>query len=71
MMQLVKSKTPKLDPPPDRGRLLTAKEVADMIGGISPSWVRRYVPHKLPLGPSTKRWFELDIREWLESNRPT
>ena len=57
------------EPPPDRGRLLTAKEVADMIGGISPSWVRRHVPHAVPLGHSTVRWYELDVRAWLEANR--
>jgi len=58
-------------PPPDRGRLLTAAQVAaELLGGtVSPSWVRRHVPHKLTLGHSTCRWYELDVREWLETRR--
>ncbi len=64
-------KSPGLpEPPPDRGRLLKADEVANIIGGVSPSWVRRNVPHKLPLGRRIKRWYELDVRAWLEANRP-
>jgi predicted DNA-binding transcriptional regulator AlpA len=55
--------------PPDRGRLLTAEEVAEIIGGVSPTWVRRNVPHKLVLGHSTVRWFEADVRAWLEERR--
>jgi predicted DNA-binding transcriptional regulator AlpA len=56
-------------PPPDRGRLLTAREVADIAGGVSEAWVRRNVPHKLTLGHSTVRWYELDVRRWLEDRR--
>jgi len=57
-------------PPPDRGRLLTAADVAAIIGGgVSPSWCRRNVPHKLDLGHSTKRWYEADVRAWLEERR--
>ena len=56
-------------PPPDRGRLLTPAEVAELIGGVSPAWVRRNVPYKVPLGHSTVRWFEDDVLSWLESRR--
>lgn len=56
-------------PPPDRGRLLTAAQVADLVGGVSAAWVRRHVPHKLQLGHSTVRWYESDVRGWLEERR--
>jgi len=57
-------------PPPNRGRLLTAGQVAELIGGdVSAAWVRRNVPHKLTLGHSTVRWYEADVRAWLESRR--
>jgi len=60
-----------LETPPDRGRLLTAAQVAaDLLGGtVSPAWVRRHVPAKLVLGHSTVRWFETDVRAWLEARR--
>lgn len=57
------------EPPPDRGRLMTPDEVADLIGDVSPEWVRRNVPHKLDLGHNTKRWWEYDVRDWLEELR--
>lgn len=57
-----------LSPPPERGRLLTPGEVATMIGR-SPAWCRRYVPHKVRLGHSTVKWYELDVRAWLEAQR--
>lgn len=55
--------------PPNRGRLLNAAEVADLIGGVSDAWVRRNVPHKVELGHSTVRWFKDDVLSWLESRR--
>ena len=55
--------------PRDRGRLLDAQQVADIIGGVSETWVRRNVPNKLNLGHSTKRWFEADVMDWLNSRR--
>jgi len=57
------------DPPPDRGRLLDAAGVAALIGNVSAAWVRRHVPHKLVLGHSTVRWYEADVRAWLEMRR--
>ena len=56
-------------PPTDRGQLLTSVEVADLIGGVSDSWVRRNMPHKVELGHSTVRWFKNDVLAWLESRR--
>ncbi|MGQ0701983.1 MAG: helix-turn-helix transcriptional regulator [Gemmatimonadales bacterium] len=58
-----------LAPPLDRGRLLTPAQVAELIGEVSEAWVRRNVPHKVTLGHSTVRWYEADVRAWLESRR--
>jgi predicted DNA-binding transcriptional regulator AlpA len=58
-------------PPPDRGRLLTAAQVAaELLGGtVSPSWVRRHVTPKVVLGHSTVRWYAADVQVWLEARR--
>ncbi len=56
-------------PPPDRGPLLKSPQVADLIGGVFASWVRRNVPHKVTMGHSTVRWFEYDVMKWLEERR--
>ena len=58
------------EPAPYRGRLLTPKNVSEMIGR-SEAWVRRNVPYKVTLGRSTVRWFEVDIRTWLADRRET
>jgi predicted DNA-binding transcriptional regulator AlpA len=60
---------PALTPPVDRGRLLKAAEVAAIIGGVSETWVRRNVPNKVALGHSTCRWYQADVRAFLESRR--
>ena len=65
----IKPKTGLPDPPPDRGKLLSADEVAAIIGGVSQSWVRRSVPHRVTVGYRIVRWYELDVRAWLETNR--
>ena len=57
------------NPPPDRGRLLTPEEVAELYQRSS-AWVRRRVPHKMRLGHKTVRWFEKDILEDLNRQRP-
>ena len=62
------AKTP-VGPPPSRGPLLTAADVARLIGGVSPAWVRRNVPHKITFGHSTVRWFEYDVLAWIEDGR--
>ena len=50
-------------------RLLSAEQVADLIGGVTPAWVRKNVPHKLSLGYNTKRWYRHDVEEWIGNNR--
>ncbi len=57
------------EPPPDRGKLLTAQQVAEVIGGVSAAWVRRHVPHKVRLGHSTCRWYEYDVLGWIADQR--
>lgn len=58
-------------PPPDRGRLLDARQVASEIlnDPKKEAWVRRNVPKKITLGRSTVRWYEYDVRDWLLSLR--
>ena len=60
-----------LAPPPPRGRLLTAEQVAtDLLAGAhSPAWVRRHVRPKLALGHSTVRFYETDVVAWIEQQR--
>ena len=60
-----------VETPTNRGRLLNAAQVAtELLGGtVSSAWVRRHVPAKLVLGHSTVRWFETDVRAWLEARR--
>ena len=55
----------------DRGRLLTAAQVAHELFGstVSPAWVRRTVPGKIILGHSTVRWYEYDVRTWIQRQR--
>lgn len=55
-------------PPPDRGRLLSALEVSRLTGR-STSWVKAHVPHKVRLGHRSIAWYELDVRQWLETRR--
>ncbi len=55
--------------PPDRGPLLTPEQVAALIGGVSPAWVRRCVPNKVDLGQRTKRWHRDDVLAWLAVRR--
>lgn len=55
------------EPPRTLGPLLTAKEVAALIGGVTPDWVRKRVPGKRDLGHRTKRWYERDVLGWIDS----
>ena len=59
------------EPPPDRGRLLTATQVAaELLGGtVSPAWVRRTIPGKLRLGQRTVRWYRDDVLRWIAGRR--
>jgi hypothetical protein len=62
--------TPPL-PPPERGRLMTAEQVADAIfqGTVKAQWVRRNVRPKVVLGHSTVMFYEVDVRRWIELRR--
>jgi len=70
-LRVVRAPIDPLEPPPERGRLLTAAQVAAELfnGTVSPAWVRRHVPYKIVLGHSTVRWYELDVRQWLDQQR--
>ncbi len=50
---------------------MTAEQVAaELLGGtVSPGWVRRHITPKVVLGHSTVRWYEADVRDWLEARR--
>ena len=59
-------------PPPDRGRLLSAEEVAAELyhGKVTAKWVRRYLKvGKVKLSHTRRAWFERDVREHLEQSR--
>ena len=58
-----------IEPPADRGPLLSPDQVAAMIGGVSAAWVRRHVPNKIRLGQRTIRFYANDVRAYLESRR--
>ena len=61
--------TKRREPPPNRGRLLTAREVAELIGGRTPRWVKDNVPARIDLGPRTYRWAEDDVWAWIMASR--
>jgi predicted DNA-binding transcriptional regulator AlpA len=58
-------------PPPHRGRLLTARQVATELfcTTVSPAWVRRHVTPKVVLGHSTVRFYEHDVIDWIACRR--
>lgn len=57
--------------PPDRGRLLTADEIATELlrGAVTPGWVRQHVGFKVRLGHRTVLWYEADVRAWMDQQR--
>lgn len=55
--------------PPERGRLLTAREVAERLGGVSPRWVLTHVRPRVELHAYRIRWWEADVEAWLASRR--
>lgn len=57
-------------PPPDRGRLMSAEQVASdlMPQGIDARYVRRHVHPRVTLGRKVF-FYELDVRRWLEAQR--
>jgi hypothetical protein len=64
-------RTEAFAPPPNRGRLMTAAQVAAELfcGTVSGAWVRRNVPYKIVLGHSTVRWWERDVLDWIAERR--
>jgi len=61
----------RVEPPADRGRLLTAAQVAAELftDTVSAAWVRRNIPHKVVLGHSTVRWYAADVQAWINTLR--
>lgn len=57
--------------PADRGRLLTAEEVATELlrGKVTGAWVRRNISCKIRLGRRTVLYYEADVRAFLEARR--
>lgn len=57
-------------PPPDRGRLLSAVEVAAKFfpPKTHPRFVQRHVYPRVPIGRRTF-WYEADVLAWLDSRR--
>lgn len=70
MTRPLKLHTEGLVPPPDRGRLMSAVEVAaqHFPKGTSPRFVQRHVYPRVPIGRRTF-WFEKDVLDWLDSQR--
>lgn len=68
---LPRSAEQRVEPPTDRGRLLTGDQVAAELfnGTVSAAWVRRNVPHKVVLGHSTVRWYAGDVQVWINTLR--
>lgn len=59
-------------PPADRGRALTAEDVAREIfnGAVTAKWVRRYFkPGRDKLGWRTVIWWEAEVRAWKNQHR--
>ncbi len=54
----------------DRGRLLSAREVAleCFQGRVSEYFVRRHVRPRIVLGPRTVRWWEKDAIAWRDKH---
>ena len=58
--------------PPNRGRLLSAAQVRELISGEDPpslDWIYAHVPHKMKLSQRCVRWYECDVLAWLEELR--
>ncbi len=71
-LQVLRGSTEQcVEPPADRGRLLTAAQVAAELfnGTVSTAWVRRNVAHKVVLGHSTVRWYATDVHAWITTKR--
>ncbi len=60
-----------VEPPPNRGRLMNAEDIAGQLlgGSRSPCWVRRNVPGKMTMGHRTVFWWEYEVISWIDSTR--
>ena len=56
------------EPPPKRGRLMTAQEIAAEVfrGNVTADWVRRNAPYRRKFGHNTVLWFEADVWRWVD-----
>ncbi len=63
--------TKPVEPPPDRGRLMNAEDIAGkLLGGhVKACWVRRHVPGKMTMGHRTVFWWEFEVIEWINSTK--
>ena len=63
--------TEAVEPPPDRGRLMDAKDIAGQLfrGRVKAEWVRRHVPGKMTTGHRTVFWWEYEVISWLDSRK--
>ena len=57
--------------PPDRGRLMDAKDIAGQLfgGRRTACWVRRHVPGKMTQGHRTVFWWEYEVIAWIDSTK--
>lgn len=58
-------------PEPDRGRLIDAAAIQQLIGGAHPPsliWIYANVPKKRKLSHRCVRWFEEDVKAWLRGD---
>ena len=71
VLSISKSSEKRVEAPVDRGKLLTAAQVASELfnGSVSGAWIRKNVPQKVVLGHSTVRWYEADVRTWISTKR--
>ncbi len=71
VLSISKSSEKRVEAPVDRGKLLTAAQVASELfnGTVSAAWVRRNVPQKVVLGHSTIRWYVADVQVWISTKR--
>lgn len=60
-----------VEPPPYRGKLMNAYDIAGQIygGHVSADWVLRKVPGKMDMGHRTKMWWEFEVVEWINSTK--
>jgi len=59
----------KIAAPQDRGRLLTAEQIADEIlhDPRKRRWVTANLPNRVVIGTRTLRWWERDVYAYLDS----